>query len=39
MNEFLLTYPFQGANFRSLHYPRGKTLGGSSARNFMFYHR
>ena len=29
----------QGANNRSLHYPRGKTLGGSSARNFMFYHR
>ena len=29
----------QGANDRSLHYARGKTLGGSSARNFMYYHR
>lgn len=30
---------FQGANNRQISYPRGKTLGGSSARNFMFYHR
>lgn len=29
----------QGADDRRLHYPRGKTLGGSSARNFMYYHR
>ena len=31
--------PQQGANGRELHYARGKTLGGSSARNFMFYQR
>ncbi len=30
---------FQGANNRTLHYARGKTLGGSSARNYMLYHR
>ena len=24
---------------RRLHYPRGKTLGGSSARNVMWFHR
>ncbi|KAL8772286.1 MAG: hypothetical protein Q9209_002498 [Squamulea sp. 1 TL-2023] len=29
----------QGANNRRLHYARGKTLGGSSARNYMYYHR
>jgi len=29
----------QGANNRRLHYARGKTLGGSSARNFLYYHR
>ena len=29
----------KGAGNRRLHYPRGKTLGGSSARNFMYYHR
>ena len=29
----------QGCNNRRLHYARGKTLGGSSARNFMFYQR
>ena len=29
----------QGANNRQLHYARGKTMGGSSARHFMFYHR
>ncbi|KAF6227868.1 hypothetical protein HO133_007596 [Letharia lupina] len=34
-----VTTPQSGANNRSLHYARGKTLGGSSARNFMYYHR
>ncbi|KAL8640469.1 MAG: hypothetical protein Q9226_008742 [Calogaya cf. arnoldii] len=29
----------QGADRRRLHYARGKTLGGSSARNFLYYHR
>lgn len=29
----------QGANNRRLHYAQGKTLGGSSARNYMLYHR
>ncbi|KAI9843172.1 MAG: hypothetical protein M1838_002735, partial [Thelocarpon superellum] len=33
------TTPQAGANGRILHYARGKTLGGSSARNFMLYHR
>ncbi|MCJ1468442.1 hypothetical protein MMC07_007071 [Pseudocyphellaria aurata] len=33
------TVPQVNANFRTIHYPRGKTLGGSSARNYMFYHR
>ncbi|KAL8808636.1 MAG: hypothetical protein Q9200_004165 [Gallowayella weberi] len=28
-----------GANNRRLHYAQGKTLGGSSARNFLAYHR
>ena len=27
------------ADERQLHYAQGKTLGGSSARNFMYYHR
>ncbi len=34
-----VTTPQAGANGRSLHYARGKTLGGSSARNYMAYHR
>ncbi|RHZ65327.1 GMC family oxidoreductase [Aspergillus thermomutatus] len=34
-----VTSPQPGAGNRTAHYPRGKTLGGSSARNFMFYHR
>ncbi|KAL8696230.1 MAG: hypothetical protein Q9224_002905, partial [Gallowayella concinna] len=34
-----VTVPQAGADSRSLHYARGKTLGGSSARNFMYYHR
>ncbi|MCJ1346584.1 hypothetical protein MMC31_004802 [Peltigera leucophlebia] len=34
-----VTTPQAGVNNRVLHYPRGKTLGGSSARNYMFYHR
>ncbi|PLB52659.1 choline dehydrogenase [Aspergillus steynii IBT 23096] len=33
------TVPQQGAGNRVLHYARGKTLGGSSARNYMFYQR
>ena len=33
------TEPQPGAGNRVLHYARGKTLGGSSARNFMLYHR
>ncbi|KAL8935222.1 MAG: hypothetical protein Q9216_005532 [Gyalolechia sp. 2 TL-2023] len=34
-----LTVPQAGANNRRLHYARGKTLGGSSARNFLYFHR
>jgi choline dehydrogenase len=34
-----VTQPQAGANGRSIHYPRGKCLGGSSARNFMIYQR
>ncbi|KAH8911654.1 GMC oxidoreductase [Coniochaeta sp. PMI_546] len=34
-----VTTPQAGANGRELHYPRGKCLGGSSARNFMIYQR
>ncbi|KAL8799140.1 MAG: hypothetical protein Q9182_006115 [Xanthomendoza sp. 2 TL-2023] len=34
-----VTVPQAGADDRRLHYARGKTLGGSSARNFMYYHR
>ncbi|KAH8730612.1 oxidoreductase [Phaeosphaeriaceae sp. PMI808] len=33
------TQPEEGAGGKKLHYTRGKTLGGSSSRNFMFYHR
>lgn len=33
------TEPQPGLGGRPLHYARGKTLGGSSARNFMLYHR
>ncbi len=29
----------QGGANRTIHYARGKTLGGSSARNYMVYHR
>ena len=29
----------QGAGNRKVHYARGKTLGGSSARNYMIFHR
>ncbi len=28
-----------GAGNRRIHYARGKTLGGSSARNYMIFHR
>ncbi|KAK5947173.1 hypothetical protein PMZ80_001320 [Knufia obscura] len=34
-----VTTPQAGAANRSLHYARGKTLGGSSARNYLAYHR
>lgn len=34
-----VTVPQAGAANRSMHYARGKTLGGSSARNYMAYHR
>ncbi|KAH1489306.1 hypothetical protein LV164_002717 [Aspergillus fumigatus] len=34
-----VTTPQPGAGNRTAHYARGKTLGGSSARNFMLYHR
>ncbi|KAK8039492.1 hypothetical protein PG993_007903 [Apiospora rasikravindrae] len=33
------TTPQAGANNESIHYARGKTLGGSSGRNYMLYHR
>ncbi|QSZ35459.1 hypothetical protein DSL72_008329 [Monilinia vaccinii-corymbosi] len=33
------TTPLLGAFNKSIHYARGKTLGGSSARNFMLYQR
>lgn len=33
------TTPQAGAGNRKIHYARGKALGGSSARNFMIYHR
>ncbi|KAK0635855.1 GMC oxidoreductase [Bombardia bombarda] len=33
------TTPQPGANNVTMHYPRGKMLAGSSARNFMLYHR
>ena len=33
------TQPQPGSGDRVVHYVRGKTLGGSSARNFMLYHR
>ncbi|KAB8229241.1 GMC family oxidoreductase [Aspergillus alliaceus] len=35
----LTTKPQPGAGNRAHHYPRGKTLGGSSARNFLLYQR
>ncbi|KAL8994613.1 MAG: hypothetical protein Q9169_005457 [Polycauliona sp. 2 TL-2023] len=34
-----VTEPQEGAAQRKIHYARGKTLGGSSARNYMIYHR
>ncbi|KAF9065950.1 GMC oxidoreductase [Rhodocollybia butyracea] len=34
-----MTVPFPGANDRVIHYACGKTLGGTSARNFMLYQR
>lgn len=34
-----VTTPQAGAADRKIHYARGKALGGSSARNFMIYHR
>ncbi|CAD6940966.1 unnamed protein product [Tilletia controversa] len=35
----IVTVPQAGANNRRIRYARGKTLGGSSARNFMIYQR
>ncbi|CAD7066176.1 unnamed protein product [Tilletia caries] len=35
----IVTVPQAGANNRKIRYARGKTLGGSSARNFMIYQR
>ncbi|KAK5724901.1 hypothetical protein LTR17_013484 [Elasticomyces elasticus] len=35
----LLTTPQAGGNNKSVHYARGKCLGGSSARNYMVYQR
>ena len=32
-----VTAPIEGLNGRAFHYARGKTLGGSSARNYMVY--
>ncbi|XHG09505.1 hypothetical protein AWENTII_012561 [Aspergillus wentii] len=34
-----MTQPQPGSGGRSLHYARGKTLGGCSARNFLLYQR
>ncbi|RYP41561.1 hypothetical protein DL767_000903 [Monosporascus sp. MG133] len=34
-----MTTPQEGANNMSIHYARGKMLGGSTARHFMIYHR
>ncbi|KAH8754201.1 hypothetical protein F5883DRAFT_188173 [Diaporthe sp. PMI_573] len=34
-----MTSPQAGMNNRSMHYARGKTLGGSSARNYFTYNR
>jgi choline dehydrogenase len=34
-----VTTPQPGLGNRSIHYARGKTLGGSSALNYMLYHR
>ncbi|OJJ75712.1 hypothetical protein ASPBRDRAFT_203452 [Aspergillus brasiliensis CBS 101740] len=34
-----MTQPQENLGNRTLHYPRGKTLGGSSGRNYMYYHR
>lgn len=33
------TEPEEGIGGQRIHYPRGRTLGGSSARNHMVYHR
>ncbi|MCJ1355090.1 MAG: hypothetical protein MMC33_005081 [Icmadophila ericetorum] len=34
-----VTAPMAGLGGRTVHYARGKTLGGTSARNYMVYHR
>ena len=34
-----ITHTDQGSANRSIHYARGKTLGGSSARNYYLYQR
>lgn len=37
--RLIVDYVGQGAGNRTVHYARGKTLGGSSARNYMIFHR
>ncbi|KAL8969550.1 MAG: hypothetical protein Q9197_004271 [Variospora fuerteventurae] len=34
-----VTQPLKGVDGRQIHYTRGKTLGGTSARNYMYYQR
>ncbi|KAL8876680.1 MAG: hypothetical protein Q9198_005166, partial [Flavoplaca austrocitrina] len=34
-----VTQPLKGVDDRRLHYTRGKTLGGTSGRNYLYYQR